>query len=96
MFGIKRSEHTRKPKKIHARVKKLYGQHLEKHWDAKYSSKIYSKTLTNEERLEIRSRVIDDIKKENQLKFRKVIISLILTLIFLFALVRGIGLWFSF
>ncbi len=95
-FGMRKEVYSRKPKKIHSRIKQLYGEKLDKHWDTKYQTKPALKELSEAERNLIKQEIRASVKKENRKKFILIVFSLVLTVISLVLIVWGIRLVFGF
>ncbi len=90
-FGMRKEVYMRKPKKVHAHIKELYGQELEhSRSKTKEARLIEVQPLTQEQRGDIKKRIKRRLVQERQTKIKVAFISIFLTVVFLAALV-----WFT-
>ena len=77
--GSKKSVFTRRPNSPFERIRKIYGEELERVNLQKSDKKLFFRTLTEQQKLEIRQRAIREIKIENTKKMVALIASIVVT-----------------
>lgn len=74
-FGMKKSVYTRRPKKVFAKLKSVYGEELKKRANDSFSP---SSALTLEEKEKIKLKITKDIRYGKQKTIKVILVSLVL------------------